>query len=185
MRRARFLNVPMSQEQSPSTPATAIASPPGALRITFAGEELADFVSLSPDDRLKLFVPTPTQRHPSNAQPQSCAFFVLDATEPDRANLLFHPRFQASRALHERLDTGTFLPPGRPKAKTPPWGISQAARHHFMLPISRSESAPSSISVVSSTRAKRPSASSSANRYTSCTTWVPSRLVMCTRWRSA
>lgn len=33
---------------------------PGMLRITFIGEELADFVSLSPDDHLKLFVPTST-----------------------------------------------------------------------------------------------------------------------------
>lgn len=31
---------------------------PGMLRITFTGEDLADFVSLSPDDHLKLFVPT-------------------------------------------------------------------------------------------------------------------------------
>ena len=32
---------------------------PGMLRIPFTGEDLADFVSLSPDDHLKLFVPTP------------------------------------------------------------------------------------------------------------------------------
>ena len=31
---------------------------PGTMRITFAGEDLADFISLSPDDHLKLFVPT-------------------------------------------------------------------------------------------------------------------------------
>ncbi|HCF9560824.1 FAD-binding protein [Achromobacter sp. DMS1] len=33
---------------------------PGMLRITFTGEALSDFVSLSPDDHLKLFVPTLT-----------------------------------------------------------------------------------------------------------------------------
>ncbi|MFU6862645.1 siderophore-interacting protein [Pseudomonas paraeruginosa] len=33
---------------------------PGMVRITFTGEDLSDFVSLSPDDHLKLFVPTLT-----------------------------------------------------------------------------------------------------------------------------
>ncbi|PAT49839.1 siderophore-interacting protein [Pseudomonas aeruginosa] len=33
---------------------------PGMLRITFTGDELSDFVSLSPDDHLKLLVPTLT-----------------------------------------------------------------------------------------------------------------------------
>ena len=33
---------------------------PGMLHITFTGDDLADFVSLAPDDHVKLFVPTPT-----------------------------------------------------------------------------------------------------------------------------
>ncbi|MHC1481489.1 siderophore-interacting protein [Frateuria aurantia] len=33
---------------------------PGMLRITFTGDDLADFVSLAPDDHVKLFVPTRT-----------------------------------------------------------------------------------------------------------------------------
>ncbi|ELX13521.1 putative siderophore interacting protein [Janthinobacterium sp. HH01] len=33
---------------------------PGMLRITFAGEALADFVSLAPDDHVKLLLPTPS-----------------------------------------------------------------------------------------------------------------------------
>lgn len=33
---------------------------PGMLRITFSGEDLSDFVSLAPDDHVKIFVPTPS-----------------------------------------------------------------------------------------------------------------------------
>jgi NADPH-dependent ferric siderophore reductase len=33
---------------------------PGMIRITLSGEDLADFVSLAPDDHIKIFVPTPT-----------------------------------------------------------------------------------------------------------------------------
>lgn len=73
----------------------------------------------------------------------------------------------------------------RPDAKNMVrWHIAPI-QGHFTLPISRSDSAPASISVVSSTRRKRPSVSSSANRYTSCETSAPSRLVICTWWRSA
>jgi NADPH-dependent ferric siderophore reductase len=39
---------------------TRVRLSPGMLRITFSGDELSDFVSLAPDDHLKIFLPTPT-----------------------------------------------------------------------------------------------------------------------------
>jgi len=74
---------------------------PAMVRITFLGEELSDFVSLAPDDHVKIFVPMPSgesvrrdytpRRYDARARTLVIDFAVHDAGPATRWALDAHP----------------------------------------------------------------------------------------------